>query len=201
MTEQFWIHDHCILFKKSKLMELWPYKHMTYNQQLNATSRFIIMVSLIGYMLLNNYIILLFGALMLILIATVYKYNKTRTLESMSNKLEGNNVQHNYSSKNPFQNVLMTDFEDNPTRLGVPTEYGEKEEAMTNNEVKKFILENNKDNEDIHKIFGTLGNEMEFENSMRNFHVNPSTTIPNSQSDFLKFCYNTLYSGKPLNVY
>ena len=80
MTEQFWIHDHCILFKKSKLMELWPYKHMTYNQQLNATSRFIIMVSLIGYMLLNNYIILLFGALMLILIATVYKYNKTRTL-------------------------------------------------------------------------------------------------------------------------
>ena len=131
MTEQFWIHDHCILFKKSKLMELWPYKHMTYNQQLNATSRFIIMVSLIGYMLLNNYIILLFGALMLILIATVYKYNKTRTLESMSNKLEGNNVQHNYSSKNPFQNVLMTDFEDNPTRLGVPTEYGEKEEAMT----------------------------------------------------------------------
>ena len=36
---------------------------------------------------------------------------------------------------------------------------------------------------------------------MRQFHMNPSTTIPNSQDDFLKYCYRDLYSEKPLIVH
>ena len=44
-------------------------------------------------------------------------------------------------------------------------------------------------------------NNMEFESSMRQFHMNPSTTIPNDQKDFLKYCYGNLPSEKPLNVY
>ena len=42
---------------------------------------------------------------------------------------------------------------------------------------------------------------MEFEQSLRQFNINPSTSIPNSQADFLKYCYNDLYSEKPLNIY
>lgn len=201
MTEQFWINDHCILFKKSKLMELWPYKSMSYNQQLNATSRFIIIVSLLGYMILNNYIVLLFGVILLLLIVSVHRFHKKSTMESMSNDVEACGSSYNPTPKNPFQNVMMTDYEDKPDKPEVSKQYGSKEEAITNNEVKKFILDNNKDNEDIHKIFGTLGNEMEFENSMRHFNINPSTTIPNNQGEFLEYCYKSLYSGKPVNVY
>ena len=202
MTEQFWINDHCILFKKSKLMELWPYKSMSYNQQLNATSRFIIIVSLIGYMLMNNYVIILFGVILLLLIVSVHRFHKKSIMENMANsEVASCGTTYNPSPKNPFQNVMMTDYEDSPNKPEVPNTYGEKEESLTNGEVKKFILDNNKDNSDIHKIFGSLGNELDFENSMRNFHINPSTTIPNNQSNFLSFCYKNLYSGKPLNVY
>ena len=63
------------------------------------------------------------------------------------------------------------------------------------------ILENNKDNKEIGKIFQNVGNNMDFEKSMRQFHINPSTTIPNNQDDFLEYCYKDLYSEKPLLVY
>ena len=62
-------------------------------------------------------------------------------------------------------------------------------------------MSNNRDNKDIHKTFENLGNELEFEKSMRQFYINPNTTIPNTQDDFLKYCYNDLYSEKPLQVY
>ena len=36
---------------------------------------------------------------------------------------------------------------------------------------------------------------------MRQFYINPSTTIPNSQDNFLKYCYNDLYSEKNVTEY
>ena len=98
-------------------------------------------------------------------------------------------------------NVLVTDYEDDVDKKAPNTTYNETQEGMINTSVRNFILDNNKDNKDIGKIFKDIGNTMEFENSMRQFHMNPSTTIPNDQNDFLKYCYSDLYSEKPLTVY
>ena len=76
-----------------------------------------------------------------------------------------------------------------------------KKEQLINDKVKHFIYENNKDNKDIGKLFNNLANNIDFEKMMRQFHINPSTTIPNNQDDFLKYCYNDLYSEKPLMIY
>ena len=96
---------------------------------------------------------------------------------------------------------MMTDYEDNKNKSELSREYSEKDESLINTNVKNFVLENNKDNKDIGKIFQNVGNKLDFEKSMRQFHINPSTTIPNNQDDFLEYCYKDLYSEKPLLVY
>ena len=95
----------------------------------------------------------------------------------------------------------MTDYVDNVNKPEVSKKYGPNEEQLINQKVKQFILSNNRDNKDIHKTFDDLGNELDFEKSMRQFYINPSTTIPNSQDDFLKYCYKSLHSEKPLIIY
>ena len=88
----------------------------------------------------------------------------------------------------------MTDYDDNPDKEEYSAEYDDSEEKRLNDRVKQFIMENNKDNKDIGKIFNNLGDNFEFENSLRQFNANPITTIPNNQNEFLKYCYKNLYS-------
>ena len=42
---------------------------------------------------------------------------------------------------------------------------------------------------------------MEFEQSLRPFYSNPSTTIPNDQGSFADFCYGSMVSCKEGNPY
>lgn len=195
----FWLQDFTILFKKNKIFEIWPYKNMSFYEQLNATTRFVILVSLLGYMLLNNYIILLLGVLLIMLIIMMYIFNK-KNKESFHQRNSVNDFNHQ-SSNNPLKNVLLTDYEDNVNKPEVPKDYSLTHEEKINEETKQHILENNKDNKDIHKLFSTLGNNMEFEQSMRQFYINPATTIPNSQSDFLDYCFKDLPCDKPLIIH
>ncbi len=200
MDTNFWLNDYTILFKKTKLLELWPYKNMSYESQLNAITRFIILVSLIGYVLMGNYIILLFGVILIVCIAMIYKFHKKAKIETMKNNISPTCCDFK-DVKNPLDNVLMTDYKDNVNKKQVGKNYGPKQEELINEKAKQFILSNNRDNNEIHKTFENLGNELDFEQSMRQFYINPSTTIPNSQDDFLKYCYKSLHSEKPLIVY
>ncbi len=197
MSDSFWFHDPKILFRKDRLTQIWPYENMPFHEKLNATTRFILLISIIGFMTLNNYLILLFGAVLILLLLVVY--NRVNT-EAMTNRVVSSN-EDKYSPKNPLYNVMMTDYEDNKNKSELSREYSEKDESLINTNVKNFVLENNKDNKDIGKIFQNVGNKLDFEKSMRQFHINPSTTIPNNQDDFLEYCYKDLYSEKPLLVY
>lgn len=204
MPTQFWTNDMTILFNNEHILELWPYKSMTYEEQLNATTRFIILVSLFGFMILNNYLVILMGVILVLVIITIYSSSNKRDKENMDNL---NSIGENESGKlnaipqNPFQNVMLTHYTDDVNKPEVTEKYSPSMEEEINEKTKEFIFENNKDNADIHKAFNSLGNELEFEKSMRQFYINPSTSIPNTQDDFLEFCYKSLPSEKPLNIY
>ena len=106
-------------------------KYGQYNQQLNATSRFIIIVSLIGYMLMNNYVVLLFGTILLLLIVLVHRFHKKSMMENMSNNdIVACGTGYNPSPKNPFQNVMMTDYEDSPNKPEVSKTYIVKKKKL-----------------------------------------------------------------------
>ena len=46
-----------------------------------------------------------------------------------------------------------------------------------------------------------LGEQFVFEQSLRPFHSNPSTTIPNDQQGFAEFCYGSMVSCKEGNMF
>lgn len=199
MNDPFWINEPSILFRKDKILQIWPYEHMSIPSKLNASTRFVILISLFGFMLLNNYLILLFGIVLLLLLIMLMLYMKKKYYESYENSLrEDNKV---FTPKNPLNNVLVSDYTENVDKPKVKYPYNESQENEINKSVKNFVLENNKDNKDIGNIFDNVVNNLDFEKSMRQFHMNPSTTIPNDQGDFIKYCYGDLYSEKPLIIY
>ena len=122
-------------------------------------------------------------------------------VESFESVNFGSQDEGKHTSKNPLYNVLNSDYVDNVNKEKLKDEYNENKEAEINHQTKQFIYEANKENKDIGKIFKNLSDELNFESSMRQFHINPSTTIPNDQSDFLNYCYGDLYSEKPLLIY
>ncbi|MBC60886.1 MAG: hypothetical protein CMP11_00350 [Zetaproteobacteria bacterium] len=203
MGDLFWFQNPSILFRKDRLTQLWPYESMSYHEKLNATTRFIILISFLGFMILNNYLILLFGIVLILLLLTVFHLNTKKNIQESMETMKTNTImeQEKHTPKNPLYNVLLTDYETNPNKKAGSKKYDASKEELINSQVKNFVLENNKDNKDIGKIFKNMVNNIEFEKSMRQFHMNPSTTIPNDQDDFLKYCYNDLYSEKPLLIY
>ena len=49
MTIPFWTNEPTILFDKSYILELWVNSSMCYEQKLNAISRLIILLTILGY--------------------------------------------------------------------------------------------------------------------------------------------------------
>uniref|UniRef100_A0AB39J8H3 Minor capsid protein P9 transmembrane helices domain-containing protein n=1 Tax=Florenciella sp. virus SA2 TaxID=3240092 RepID=A0AB39J8H3_9VIRU len=195
MEDEFWINDPKILLNKEKLLEFWPYSKLSYNNKLNSITRFVILITLFGYVIFNNYIVLLIGVIVICFIVFIHNYYSIEAFENFLNPDFDENIN---SATNPLSNMLVNDP---PIKPEIKVEYDEKMENNINNKTKQFILDNNKNNSDIGEIFKTLADNLNFETSMRQFYINPNTTNPNNQDDFVKYCYNDLYSEKPLVIY
>ena len=192
----FWIQDPTILFNSQYITQLWPYSTMSRNEKLNAMTRLIMLITIIGYMCINKFIIVILGLIMIGIIVLLYQTQK----EGMSSYFDYTKKQEIYQN-NPFNNVLVTDYKFNPTKEEFNEEYTPDLENRINNTAKASILEQNQDNKDITNMFMSDGDNFEFEKNMRQFYTTASTTIPNKQDKFLEFCYGNLPSEKPLTIY
>lgn len=199
MSNVFWLKNPSILLDKDNIDKLWPTDDMEYVEKLNTITRFVLLITTLGYIIMDSYMIIILGIIVLLIIVFFYKNYINNYLENFS--ISENNDKNKHTSTNPLYNVLLTDYEDNPNKNEIEDQYTEVKEKDINDSVKQFIYDNNKNNKDIKKIFSNLANNLEFENSMRQFHINPSTTIPNNQDDFLSYCYNDLYSEKSVIEY
>jgi hypothetical protein len=195
----FWTQNPSILFNSNYITQIWPYSYMNKDSKFNAMTRFVILLSLFGYMCFNRILILILGIILIGVIVLIYNQNKEgydnyyyKTYDPAELDIKGGN---------PFNNVLMTDYKFNPKKKEAPVEYTPEIENKINEKTKESILEQNKDNADMIYMFSDNKTNFEFEQSMRQFNSNPSTTIPNKQDGFLKFCYGELYSEKPLTIY
>jgi hypothetical protein len=54
-TTPFWLNEPTILFNKKQISEIWPNQNMTNMEKLNAISRFVIIASLLGYLVTLNF--------------------------------------------------------------------------------------------------------------------------------------------------
>jgi hypothetical protein len=220
----FWLNEPTILFNKKYITEIWPNSNMSNMEKLNAISRFVILASLLGYLITLNIGMIFVCVITLAVIAVLYhvqsnkakedeiaKEKPSKIKESFINSVLYNEVKDDYTNpkqNNPMMNVLLPEISYNPTRNEAAPAFNAEVEKKINNNTKEYVVdttfsdESSKQKEYIkRKLFSDLGDSYTFDHSMRNFYTNPNTTIPNDQAGFANFCYGDMISAKEGNEF
>jgi hypothetical protein len=220
----FWTEDPNILLQQKYIFEFFPVDAMVYNQKLNAVTRTIIVLTILGFIFSRNLRILIIGLITVGAIYLMHHYHEKED-QKMESKKVLDNVKEGFDgpglavyrelgmpvptdvftvpdSSNPFSNVLVTDYDYNPNKKPAPPAFNSNINNQILVQAKNLVQEANPDHPGIaDKLFKDLGEQLEFEQSLRPFHSNPATTIPNDQGAFAEFCYGSMISAKEGNKF
>ena len=181
---------------------------MTREQKLNAITRLVILLTLAGFLISNNYKILVTGFVSIVFLIITYKIlNKNlnqKIKETFSSEILYDKVKHNFTNPttaNPVMNILLPEIQDNPNRLEAAPAYNKAVERAINQETQDFVVTNFNNDETIRKkLFDDKGDKFDFECSMRQFYSTANTRVPNNQKAFAQFCYGNMASCKDGDV-
>jgi len=223
MTIQFWSNQPTILFNKEYIFELWPTSDMCYEQKLNAITRLVILITILGYILTMSMRILGVGVITLIIIFVLFTMRKQKVTKEKLNegfKMQDYAVPNDSyvnpvtldsvlksefkegNKKNPFSNVLLTQIGDTPERKSAPPSFNvDVSEDITRN-VKKAVQMMNPDIKDTNKqLYGDLWQNFLLDDSNRVFYSNANTRVePGDQSAFAQYLYNDLKFSSHLDT-
>ena len=205
MKNIFWIYKPLTLINVNKITDIWPKNEMNYEEKLNAITRLIIMLTILGYLITRSVNIAISGFITIILIVFYYKNkegligfnnNNLDVMEDVSNIEQPQQQQQQQSTpnvNNPLMNVMLNEIGDNPQRGSAMNSFDENVYNEINNKTKEQIINNNGlDN----RLFNDSSDAMEFEQSMRSFYTTANTKIPNAQDEFSQWCYGNMTSRK-----
>jgi hypothetical protein len=224
MTTPFWSNDPTILFNKESILQIWPNQQMAFETKLNAISRLVIIMSILGFIFTRNFNLIIIGILTLAIIFTLYKLRKQSLVSSLIKK-EGFSVNpsmqpsplspspmlkdpvtlesvlrsdfHPTTKKNPFGNVLLTDIGDNPERKAAAPSFNPDVYDEIDSSVKKQTQMLNPGIINTNKqIYGDLYESYNLDNSMMRFYSTANTRIANDQGAYSNWLYGAMYSGK-----
>jgi len=226
MTTPFWLNEPTILLNKDFVFELWPSREMCFEKKMNAISRLVIFLTLVGLLVTFSMRILFVGIPTLVVIILLYNSRKKKTVKEVLNLQEGflagiggnENVpissgvivnpetlepflQNEFKtgdSNNPFSNVLLTEITDEPKRKAAPPAFNPDVETDIINKAKQTVQMLNPTIEDTDKqIFGSLIDKFDLDQCLRPFHSTPNTRVANDQGAFAQWLYGDLkYSAK-----
>uniref|UniRef100_A0A6C0AHR8 Minor capsid protein P9 transmembrane helices domain-containing protein n=1 Tax=viral metagenome TaxID=1070528 RepID=A0A6C0AHR8_9ZZZZ len=179
----FWIQNYTILFQKDQ-MQFWPTETMTMDEKLNAITRFVIVLSILGAVLTQTFKFIWIGVITILLLVVYQK-----SMKPVENFTAQTLANHTVPTKqNPLMNVLLPELNGNPKRKSALKSYEPETEKAINEKVKSGIPDP--------AIYKGLNNEMTLDYSMRNFYTTANTTVPNDQEGFGEFCYGNMVSAK-----
>jgi hypothetical protein len=223
MTIQFWTNDPTVLFNKEYIFELWPTTEMCYEQKLNAITRLIILITILGYVSTMSQRILVIGFLTLAVIFVLFKMRKQKLTSAMIQEGFGDNISPSVlkqkpksitnpvtletvlndefkegNKRNPFSNVLLTQINDDPERKSAPPSFNVSVDEDITKNIKKTVQMLNPGIKNTNKqLYGDLWQNFELDQSNRVFYSTANTRVANDQGAFAQFLYNDLkYSGK-----
>jgi len=216
MIIQFWSNDPSILFNKDYIFELWPMTNMCYEQKMNAVSRLIILITILGYILTRSSRILAAGILTLAIIFVLFRMRKQKITKDVLNegfsnvnsRINSENTVRlqdvlktdfkNGNKKNPFSNVLLTQIMDEPDRRSAPPAFNmDVEENITKNVKRSVQMMNSGIKNTSKQLYDSLWDKFELDQSNRVFYTTPNTRVePGNQSAFGQWLYGTMPSAK-----
>jgi hypothetical protein len=209
MKVDFWLSNPLILLEKEYISEIFPKKEYSLERKMNALTRIIVILSILGYLMTRSIKLLITSITTLIIIVLLYRTQKDKKIKITKEKLdELKSGQEGFtnpavyeltkkeftvpSESNPLMNVSLNEYVDNPNRNIAAPSYNVAVEKEINESVKKNLDP---------RLFKDLGDDLYFEQSMRQFYTNPNTSIPNAQKEFAEFCYGGMLSAKEGDVY
>lgn len=206
----FWAEDPNIILSQKYILQLFPVENMSLNEKLNAITRLIILLTIIGFVYSKSIRLLIISSIMIFFIYLLHLYENRKIIEEKEGyrdpvddlvnvgKMEQTTGFDTPEINNPFSNVLMTDYEDNPSKKPAPPIQDNTDTILE--KTKEMIVVTNPGQPDIaDKLFSDLGDNFNFEQSMRPFYSNANTEIPNDQNAFAEFCYGSMISCKEGN--
>lgn len=165
----FWLNGPSILLNKEYIYQLWPTSKMTNEEKLNAITRLVILMTVLGFIFTMSFKLLIIGILTIIAIIFLYKNRKQKLVKGMltegmigMEKFNGYNASlvgpdkqiiinpetlesflatdfQETSKKNPLGNVLLTQIMDEPNRLPAPPSFNTEVYEDINNKTKKMV--------------------------------------------------------------
>lgn len=224
MTTIFWSNDPTILFNKESILQVWPIQQMTFEAKLNAISRIVIVMSVLGFIFTRNWNLVIIGIVTLAIIFTFYKLRKQNLISSLIKK-EGFSINpsmqpsalspapmltdpvtlksvlrsnfHPTTKKNPFGNVLLTDINDDPNRLAAAPSFNPDVYDDIDKAVKKQTQILNPGIINTNKqLYGDLKDNYDLDNSMMQFYSMPNTRVTNDANAYANWLYGNMPSGK-----
>ena len=193
-----WFKDYKILFDKTQLSKFIPTVNMTNIEKLNACFRLSIYLGIALFLFTGKSEYLLIIILVALFTYFIYNYQKDN-MELFFNSFNNSNFNKIQKSlmkeeskieptvNNPFMNIDL--IADDKTKKAAPISWNDKE-------IKEKIED--KYNYNLYRDVGDLYGKS---NSQRQFYTMPSTTIPNNQTSFAKWCYSTGPTCKETSVY
>lgn len=167
----FWLNDPTVLFNNAGIREIVPMSGMNRESRLNAISRMIILLTILGYLITLSYNIILLGVISLAMIAGLYvaqgsaSSKPTPSSTGASKEKEGFSNYANYNTgrrrmvkvaaasspsgltfqaptpQDPLMNVLLTDIVDKPKRPAAEPAFNPKVERAINESAQEFVVE------------------------------------------------------------
>ena len=197
LIDLFWIDNYKILFYKERLADFFPTINMTLIEKLNAIFRLSIYLSIVLYLLTSNYLYLFIMIIVGAFTCFIY-YNQKDNVELYFNSIpnsDNNLIQETVHEKtdikptteNPFMNINL--ITDNKEKNAAP--------ASWNDQTVKEDIED-KFGYNLYRDVGDLYGKS---NSQRQYYTVPSTTIPNNQTSFAKWCYGVGPTCKEKSIY
>jgi len=205
INDLFWFENPSILWNPSRLIEFIPTSDMNTNEKLNALSRFSLYLTIILFIVYRNYNLFFIAIISIFIIYIIYyneNKNQIKTQEEFDSKIketlginpstpikvnENGDICQLPTPNNPFMNVLLTDYTDNPNRPPACSYNDEEAKQLTN---KYFNYNLYKDVDDI----------WDRNNSQWAYYTTPNTMIPYDRESFIKWCWKTKYVCRDGNV-
>ena len=197
----FWLNNPAILFNKNEIGQLWISNNMSFAAKLNAISRTVLILTVLGYLITQNIKVVFSGILTLGAIILLFLSKKTK-----SDNVEGFHTNAELyemikpditepTERNPIMNILLPEINENPNRKKAAPAFNPIVEKEMNAKTKAFVVNNFDDTTNINeRLFKDLGDNFNFDQSMRAWHPTPNTTIPNDQQAFTEYCYGDMIS-------
>lgn len=179
-SDPFWTTHIPILFARERLLEFWPSKQLSFHEQANASTRFLLYSGVLLSIANQSTSFFLFACILVTLIAIVIL---KKPMKKTHNNKSGNFPEKQSmiskectqpTDENPFGNVLMNEYQDNPLR-NPACDTNEVEAEINDKFFSDFV-------QDPFDVFNK-------KHSQRQFFSTANTSIPNNQDAFAQWLY------------